>query len=385
MAAELGLEEDPWLTSDPWQASGLAKDGDGKLSLNEITRSHMQSDSEMLAAKPKVEKNFKIADADGDGLLDKAETEHMQESLLGLHRKMDQLMEVLCGRPAARHTSSIGGKPRRPAADLIERHWDSTSLQEAARFMKLVGGVVVRWRPEGFGFVKVDGTDVFAHVSVVRGPIEGLVGCKVVISLEVDVAKSTGDERKYRVTELHRERDYEEILARTRAEEAAAAAVRAAGEAKQRAEASQDAMEKAALAQLRAKWSRPPGLLATMMIDTGVQTGPISDVSIEAVRPGQQVVVMKTLEALPAVESAWSTSIGRSRGPSGSTENRSLFGDNEGSARSTLATGPFGRNLFGGRTCQGSLLGQPVPARKPPTMKNTSGWSPSVRRFRRRT
>ena len=41
--------------------------------------------------------------------------------------------------------------------------------------------------PEGFGFVKVDGADAFAHVSVVRGSLEGVVGCKVVVFLEVDV------------------------------------------------------------------------------------------------------------------------------------------------------------------------------------------------------
>ena len=46
---------------------------------------------------------------------------------------------------------------------------------------------------------------------------------------------------KYRATELHREQNYEEILAKTRAEEAAEAAVRAAGEAKQRVDATQDA------------------------------------------------------------------------------------------------------------------------------------------------
>ena len=66
----------------------------------------------------------------------------------GEHQKMDRLLEALCGRPVARHTSSFA----------------------------------------------VDGADVFTHVSVVRGPLEGLVGCRVVVFLEVDVAKSTADE-----------------------------------------------------------------------------------------------------------------------------------------------------------------------------------------------
>ena len=110
-------------------------------------------------------------------------TGEFQEGFFGLHQKMDQLLAV------AKHTSSFAGKSRRRAADLVERPWDSTPLQEAARFKKPVGGAVVRWRPEGFGFVKVDGADVFSHVSVVRGPLEGLVGCKVVVFLEVDAAK----------------------------------------------------------------------------------------------------------------------------------------------------------------------------------------------------
>ena len=209
------------------------------------------------------------------------ETGELQEGLLGLNQKMDQLLEALCGRLVARHTSPFAGKPRRRAADLVERPWDSTPLQEAVRFKKPIGEAVVRWRPEGFGFVKVDGADVFTHVSVGRGPLEGLVVCRVVVFLEVDVAKSIADEMKYRAIELHREQDYEEILAKTRAEEAAEEAVRAAGEAKQRAEATQDAMEKAALAQLLAQWDRPPGLLAAEMVGMGVQTSLVSDLSIE--------------------------------------------------------------------------------------------------------
>ena len=110
------------------------------------------------------------------------------------------------------------------------------------------------------------------------------------------MAKSTANEMKYRAAELHREQDYQEILAKTRAEEAAEAAVRAAGEVKQRAEATQDAMEKAVLAQLRAQWNRPPGLLTTMMVDMGVQTSFVSDLSIEASMPVHQVVVTKNAE-----------------------------------------------------------------------------------------
>ena len=63
---------------------------------------------------------------------DQVSTEKV-ESLLGLHQKMDQLLEALCERPAVRHTLSFRGKPRQQAAD-------STSLQEPARFENPVGG-----------------------------------------------------------------------------------------------------------------------------------------------------------------------------------------------------------------------------------------------------
>ena len=39
-------------------------------------------------------------------------TGKLQEGLLGLHQKMDQLLEALCERPVARYTSSFAGRPR---------------------------------------------------------------------------------------------------------------------------------------------------------------------------------------------------------------------------------------------------------------------------------
>ena len=93
------------------------------------------------------------------------------------------------------------------------------------------------------------------------------------------------------------------------------------------AEATQDAMDKAALAQLRTQWSRPPGLSATRMVDMGVQTSLVSDLSTQASKPVQQVVVTKNLEeevvrndkplvghALPVVKGTRSRSIRRSCG-----------------------------------------------------------------------
>ena len=95
--------------------------------------------------------------------------------------------------PWAKEVEITKGQDRIVTADKMDEGQGSTEkvektgeLQEA-RFKKAVGGPVVRWRPEGFGFVKVDGADAFAHVSVVRGPLGSLVGCKVVVFLEIDV------------------------------------------------------------------------------------------------------------------------------------------------------------------------------------------------------
>ena len=74
---------------------------------------------------------------EGQEITEKVEkTGEFQEGLLGLHQKMDQLSEALCVRPVARHVSSFAGTPRRRAADLAERPWVSTPLQEAVRFKK---------------------------------------------------------------------------------------------------------------------------------------------------------------------------------------------------------------------------------------------------------
>ena len=66
--------------------------------------------------------------------------------------------------------------------------------------------------------------------------------------------------------------------------------MRAPGEATQRVEAAQDAMEKAALAQLRAQWGR------TKPVDNENGRHGRANLSIEASRPVQQVVVTKIVE-----------------------------------------------------------------------------------------
>ena len=83
--------------------------------------------------------------------------------------KTGELLEALDGQPTWSSALGTAHRCRRPAS------------------RRLLVRPVVRWRPEGFGFVKVDGADAFAHVSVVRGPLGGVFGCKVVVFLEVDV------------------------------------------------------------------------------------------------------------------------------------------------------------------------------------------------------
>ena len=164
------------------------------------------------------------------------------------------------------------------AADLVERPWDSASLQEA-RFKKAVGG------PSSVGGPRAS---VSSRSTVrMRSPTfrwsEARLGAW-------SAARSWSSWRSTC-------RQGDEVPGdRTPPRAGLEAAVRAAGEAKQLAEATQDAMEKAALAQLRAQWTRPPGLLATRMVDMGVQTSLVSDLSIQAWKPVQQVVVTKNLE-----------------------------------------------------------------------------------------
>ena len=52
------------------------------------------------------------------------------------------------------------------------------------------------------------------------------------------MAKTQGDDVKYRATKLYRENDYLEVVAKARADDAAIAAVKAAEESKKRAEES---------------------------------------------------------------------------------------------------------------------------------------------------
>ena len=138
--------------------------------------------------------------------------------------------------------------------------------------------------------------------------------------------------------------------------------MRAAGEAKQRAEATQDATEKAALAQLRAQRNRPPGLLTTKLVDMGVQTSLVSDLSIEASRPAQHVVVTKNVEEdvvkndktlvefpLPAVKGTRSRSIRWSCGLAGRPSWRERAKKERGAGEEV---GPEGEDEKGGEGAQ---------------------------------
>ena len=85
--------------NDPWAKDDENTNGqDRNVTTNEV--------DEGLESTEKVEK-----------------TGELQEGLLGLHQKMDQLLEALCGRLVLKHTSSFVGKPRRQAAEFGRAPW----------------------------------------------------------------------------------------------------------------------------------------------------------------------------------------------------------------------------------------------------------------------
>jgi cold shock CspA family protein len=254
-------EVDPWRTGDPWSSFAVRETSTVKSGgPEEFELSEQVGDEDEEAAPESRRSRRKMKEA-------------MKLDLERLHGKIDQILEMLtAGHLPALRTTGFGDKMLRPAKKIFqERPWEHLSLQEAVQSREPTSGTVVRWRPEGFGFVRVGGKDVFAHASSIRGSVEGLVNARVVMFAEVDVAKTQGDDVKYRATKLYRENDYLEVVAKARADDAAIAAVKAAEESKTRAVESLKAQESAALAQARAQWTRPPGLLAARGVEIGVQ------------------------------------------------------------------------------------------------------------------
>ena len=113
-------------------------------------------------------------------------TGELPEGLVGLHQKMDQLLEPLAKveRPRAAHRCWRRSASRSPLVELSAVGGPRVSVSSSSTARTC--SPTFRWSEVRF---------------------EGLVGCRVVVFLEVDVAKSTADEMKYRAIELRREQD----------------------------------------------------------------------------------------------------------------------------------------------------------------------------------
>jgi cold shock CspA family protein len=139
-----------------------------------------------------------------------------------------------------------------------EKIWDTVNLKTAAEKKYMIGGWVRSWRSDkGFGFVVLDGKDVFAHVTALRSSEVGIVGKRVVAEVMQDMARG---EQAYRAVKVYTEHDYVEEKTKEAAEKAAEESVRAASKAKQKAEESRHLLGHMMQASMLAKVHRPPGL-----------------------------------------------------------------------------------------------------------------------------
>ena len=104
---------------------------------------------------------------------------------------------------------------------------------------------------KGFGFTKVAGEDVFVHVSVLLGAVDGIIGAKVMLKIVKDEAR-TGD--TYKATNARREADHTAIIRRAKAVKVTAISVRALEEARRRALVAQSATETLEATHDRTQW-----------------------------------------------------------------------------------------------------------------------------------
>ena len=134
----------------------------------------------------------------------------------------------------------------------------AADAEETSKTGTWISAKVVRWFEEkGYGFIKANGVDVFAHSTSVKGTTMGIIGAAVFIKVIEDMARQEG---KYKAVEVKREHDYLEDLAQQKLEEATAGAVKAADESKRRAMEAHRAMEVQQAAAPWANVSRLPGL-----------------------------------------------------------------------------------------------------------------------------
>ena len=87
----------------------------------------------------------------------------------------------------------------------------AADVEETSKTGKCMPPKVVRWfKEKGYGFIKLNGDDVFAHSTCVKGTTKGIIGAVVIIKVIEDLAR---EERKYKAVEVKREYDYMEDLA----------------------------------------------------------------------------------------------------------------------------------------------------------------------------
>jgi cold shock CspA family protein len=174
-----------------------------------------------------------------------------------LEEKIDAILKILMMGTGGNGKKERKFREEKDSED-VHNEWDNLSLHAAVEKQKMIGGYVRSWRADkGFGFMSVDGKDVFVHVTSLRSSEVGIVGKRVVANIIQDVAKGNDT---YRAVKTYTESDYLEMKAAERAEKAADEAVKAAEHAKQKAELSVRALENAMKASIIAKVSRPPGL-----------------------------------------------------------------------------------------------------------------------------
>jgi len=195
----------------------------------------------------------------------------MATQFSNIGQKFDAILEHLVksvpmtrvGKRTADETLSTGAEVATEDAESLKRTWQRTEIEDAAANGKPIAIHIRSWLTQyGYGFGEVADssgvTDVFIHRLAVRGPMEGLVGRRMVALIIPDSEKKKG---AYRAIQVWSESAFVEKTLKERAEVASSQAASAANKAAKIAVAAQHAMEHAMQAErLSAVLHHPPGL-----------------------------------------------------------------------------------------------------------------------------
>ena len=218
------------------------------------------SDGEDAAHEPPVVKQ-EIPSNDGCEGSDGANAVH-EPTISNRLWAIEQKLEVL-----VRHfVKEAPVRPRRQAEEVEDEgagsdDSDGMTLEEAASSGRPISLRMTRWRQDrAFGFATTQGVDVLVHQSCIRGPIDGLVGQRVIATVLKDPAHS---EMSFRAKEVWRERDFAERRMKIKAEKLAAEATRRARLTVKVTEEAQKTLEDALLAERlnSISYELPPGLV----------------------------------------------------------------------------------------------------------------------------